>query len=152
RNPMKVIMSTILVLLGCVFLHPAFAQPSQAPSVDASAADAINQVSRDWADADMASDADKLSQLIADEGEAGYPGKIYTKANLLDDVRAGRHKLLSCEFGPQDVKVFGNVAVLQGTVTERRIGRDGIIHAAYMDVFEKRGSRWVVVRSLSQTF
>lgn len=149
---MKAIMNTILVLLGCVSLHPAFAQPSKVSSEDSSVADAINQVSRDWADAEMASDADKLSQIIADEWEAGYPGKIYTKANLLDDVRARRHTLLSCEFGPQDVRVFGNIAVLQGTVTERRIGHDGIIHAAYMDVFEKRGGRWMVVRSLSQTF
>jgi len=149
---MKAITNTILVLVGWVFLHPALAQPSKATSEDSNAADAINQASRDWADAEMASDADKLSQIIADEWEAGYPGKIYTKANLLDDVRAGRHTLLSCDFGPQDVKVFGNVAVLQGSVTERRMGHDGIIHAVYMDVFEKRGGRWMVVRSLSQTF
>jgi len=146
------IMDTILVLVGCVSLNPALAQPSKAPSDDSRVADAINQVSRDWADAEIASDADKLSQIIADDWEAGYPGKIYTKAKLLDDVRAGRHTLLACEFGPQDVKVFGNIAVLQGSVAERRIGHDGIIHAAYMDVFEKRGGRWVVVRSLSQTF
>lgn len=150
---MKAITTTILILVGCVsLLHSALAQPPKAPSDDSSVAEAINQVSRDWADAEMASDADKLGQIIADEWEAGYPGKIYTKANLLDDVRAGRRTLLSCEFGPQDVKVFGDIAVLQGSVAERRLGHDGIIHAAYMDVFEKRGSRWMVVRSLSQTF
>jgi hypothetical protein len=48
--------------------------------------------------------------------------------------------------------LFGNVAVLQGSVTERRLGHDGVIHAVYMDVFEKRGGRWMVIRSLSQTF
>lgn len=149
---MKTITSTILVLFGWGYLYPALAKATQAPSEDSSVADAINQRSRDWADAEMASDADKLSQIIADEWEAGYPGKIYTKANLLDDVRAGRHTLLSCEFGPQDVKVFGNMAVLQGSVTERRLGHDGVIHASYMDVFEKRGGKWMVVRSLSQTF
>ena len=150
---MKAITCSILVLVGYMsLLHSAVAQPSKATSGDSSVADAINQVSQDWADAEMASDADKLNQLLADEWVTGYPGKLYTKAKLLEDVRAGRHKLLSCEFGPQDVKVFGNVAVLQGSVTERRLGRDGIIHAVYMDVFEKRGNRWMVVRSLSQTF
>jgi hypothetical protein len=55
---------------------------------------------------------------------------------------------LSCELGPHEVKAFGDIAVVQGSVTERRLGVDGVIHFAYMDVWTKRGGKWLVVRSL----
>jgi hypothetical protein len=147
---MKVLAKMVLVLIGCVSLDPVLAQPPRATSMDPGVADAVNQISRDWANAEMTSDVDKLDQIIADEWTSGYPGKLYTKTSLLTDVKSGKHKLLFCEFGPQDVKVLGDVAVVQGSVTERRLGQDGTFGVAYMDVFVKRGNKWLVVRSFSK--
>jgi ketosteroid isomerase-like protein len=144
---MKALANTVLVLVGCISLDPVLAQPPKAPSGGPSVADTINQISRDWADAEIALDVDKLSQIVADDWVYGYPGKVVTKASLLENVKSGKHKLEACEFGPQEVRVFGNVAVVQGTATETRLGQDAPFQVAYMDVFVKRGDKWVVVRS-----
>lgn len=147
---MRTLTKTMLVLVGCVSLDPVLAQPPKAASEDARITDTINQIARDWGNAEIASDVDKLGQIIADDWVSGYPGKASTKASFLSDVKTGAHRLLFFELGPQDVRVFGNVAVVQGSVTERRIGRQGTFHAAYMDVFENRGGKWMVVRSFAK--
>ena len=60
-------------------------------------------------------------------------------------------KLESFEFGPMDVKVLGNVAVVQGSDTEKSTtnGKDSSGKWVWMDVFVKRGDKWVAVRSQS---
>ncbi len=146
---MKVFMTTVLVLAGCVLFDPALAQPPKAASEAPSVADTIKQLVRDWCDAMIVNDMDKLSRIIADDWTDGYPGKIHTKSSFLSAVKSGKHKLEACEFGPIDVKVLGNVAVFQASVTERQVkdGQVDTVRIACMDVFEKRGDRWVVVRS-----
>jgi len=94
-------------------------------------------------------DIDKIDQILADDWVDGYPGKYLTKADFLDLVKSGKHQLQACEFGPMEVKVLGNAAVIQGSVAEKRIkdGQDATIRVAFMDVFMKRGDKWVAVRS-----
>lgn len=148
---MKVLTKTVLVLIlfGCMSFDTVLAQPSSASSQDPSVVDTIKQLEQSWADAMIAVDIAKLSQIVADDWIEGYPGKAVTKAKFLDNVKSGKKKLEACEFGPRDVKVLGDVAVLQGSVTETRIsdGQRSTIRVAYMDVWVKRGDRWVVVRS-----
>ncbi len=149
---MKAIIKTILVLVGCISLDPVLAQPPRTSPEGPSAADTIKQLVRDWCDAMIADDVDKLDRIIADDWIDGHPGKNTTKASFLADFKAGKHRLQTCEFGPSDVKVLGNVAVIQGSVTEGRImdGQSSISHVGYMDVYVKRGDRWVVVRSYAK--
>ena len=49
------------------------------------------------------------------------------------------------------MKVLGDVAVVQGTVTEKRTdrGQDTSGHGSWIDVFVKRKDKWVMVRSHS---
>jgi len=142
-------MVLVLILSGAASFDTVLAQPprpaSQAPGV----ADTIKQLEQEWADAMIAADIPRLSQIVADDWIEGYPGKTATKASFLDHVKSGKHKLEACEFGPREVKVLGDVAVLQGSVTETRItdGQSSTFRVAYMDVWVKRGDRWVVVRS-----
>lgn len=144
---MKAILKMVIVLAGCVSLDPALAQPPGAPAQATGVYEALMQRSHEWGDAEIASDVDKLNQIVADDWTADYPGHLITKASFLSDVRSGKGTLLSYELGPHDVTAFGELAVVQGSVTERRLGVDGIIHAAYMDVWTKRGGKWQVVRS-----
>ena len=146
---MKALMKTVPVLAACMFFEPVHAEPPKATSEDSSVADTIKQSVREWCDAMIVVDVDKLSRIIADDWTDGYPGKVATKSTFLSDVKSGKHKLEGCEFGPMDVKVLGNVAVIQGSVTEKRLkdGQVGTVRVAFMDAFEKRGDRWVVVRS-----
>jgi ketosteroid isomerase-like protein len=66
-------------------------------------------------------------------------------------VRTRDIRLESYEFGPMDVRVLGNVAVVQGSISQHFIntkdGKHEDYKSAWMDVWEKRGDRWVVTRS-----
>ncbi len=146
-------LTTVLVLVGSLSAH---AQPAKPAADDASVTDTLVKIAHDWGDAEIAGNADYLAQVLADDWvEVGGDGKHVTKEPFLAWVRSGKAKsghwkLVSCEHGPFDVKVLGNVAVMQGSATETLVADDGqrkVVRAAYMDVFVKQGSRWVVVRS-----
>jgi len=71
-------------------------------------------------------------------------GNIFTKESYLSYVQSGKSpRFESFEFGPADVKLLGNLAVVQGsgTATMNRDGQESVLKAAWMDVFEKRGDR-----------
>jgi len=127
---------------------PAVASGGQGPST----AEAIKQLEHDWTDAEIAGDVEKLGQILAD-GWMGlsYDGKRETKQAVLADLKSGKSKLESVEFGPMDVKVLGNIAVVQGSDTEKSAigGQDTSGKWVWMDVFVKRGGKWVAVRSQS---
>lgn len=148
---MKAFMKMVLVLIlfGSVSFDTALAQPARPAAQATSAADTIKQLEQDWADAMITVDIPKLNQIMADDWRHTSPGKSSTKASYLENLKSGKFKLETCEFGPRDVMVLGDVAVLQGSVTETQItnGQSRSIRVAYMDVWVKRGDRWVVVRS-----
>jgi len=121
------------------------------PSNDPAAIDTIKQLGQDMGNAMVAGDIDKLNQIFADDwATIGITsGKMITKEKVLQDFKSGKDKLVSFELGPIDVQVFGDVAVAHGGVTEKRIrdGKDDSGESVYMDLLEKRGGKWVVVRS-----
>jgi ketosteroid isomerase-like protein len=111
---------------------------------------AIKQLEQDMGDAMVHVDIDKLNQIYADDFvTVGRSGKVITKADILADFQSFHDKLQSFENGPIDVQVFGNVAVSNGSVTEKRI-RDGKTADGvflWMDLPERRAGKWQVVRS-----
>jgi ketosteroid isomerase-like protein len=126
------------------------AQPLEAPSNDPAAVDAVKQVGQDMGDAMVAGDIDKLNQIFADDwATVDSSGKIFTKESLLSDFKSGGHKLEWFENGPVDVQVFGDVAVAQGSVKEKRTdrGKDTSGQFLWMDLLKKRAGKWAVVRS-----
>jgi uncharacterized protein (TIGR02246 family) len=148
---MKKLVGAVLLVSACVGL--AFAQ-TQTPAIKGpSAAESVKQLEHDWVDAVIAGDADKVSQILADDWiGVGYDGSKENKQGHLADMKSGKAKLESFEFGPMDVKVLGSVAVVQGTNTEKSTSTDGKDSSgkyAWMDVFVKRDGQWVIVRSQS---
>ena len=73
---------------------------------------------------------------------------------MLSDFESFHDKLESFEVGPMDVQVFGDVAVVHGSVTEKRVrdGKDTSGDFVWMDLLEKRAGKWVVVRSAGARF
>src|SRR5207244_4133290 len=142
------------VLFTCVCAGLVLAQPLEAPSNDPAAVDAVKQVGQDMGDAMVAGDIDKLNQIFADDwATVDSSGKIFTKESLLSDFRSGKHKLEWFENGPVDVQVFGDVAVAQGSVKEKRTdrGQDTSGQFLWMDLLKKRAGKWAVVRSAGAT-
>ena len=141
----------ILLVFACFGL--AIAQTPTPRAKGPSASESIKQLEHDWADAAKVGDTDKVSQILADDWiGVGYDGAKETKESHLADMKSGKFKLESFEFGPMDVKVLGSVAVVQGTNTEKSTsanGKDSSGKYAWMDVFVKRDGKWVIVRSQS---
>src|SRR5439155_8621386 len=138
------------VLFTCVCAGLVLAQPLGAPSNDPAAVDAVKQVGQDMGDAMVAGDVDKLNQIFADDwATVDSSGKIFTKQSLLSDFKSGKHKLEWFENGPMDVQVFGDVAVVQGSVKEKRTdrGQDTSGQFLWMDLLKQRAGKWAVVRS-----
>ena len=139
------------VLFACLCVGLVSADSPRAPFNDPADVAAIKQIGQDMGDAMVADDIDKLNQIYADDwATIDSSGKIFTKESLLSDFKSGKHKLLSFEIGPMDVQVFGDVAIVQASVTEKRLhdGKDTSGQFVFMDLLKKRGDKWVIVRTL----
>jgi ketosteroid isomerase-like protein len=148
---MKTLAAFTLFACACVAPAPAAAPHAQSQSGDAAVVDAVKQVGEDMGNAMVKGDVDWLARIYGDDfAEVGSSGELITKKTLLTDFGSFHDKLLWFENRPLDVQVFGNVAVVQGTVREKRISRDGRDTSgefAWMDLLENRGGKWVVRRS-----
>jgi len=145
---LKKFVGTVLLTCACAGLVVAEAPDTQ--SKDPAVINTVKQVAQDMGDAMVANDIDKLNQIFADDwATLGSQGKLITKQNLLSDFKSFHDKLLWFENGPIDVKVFGDVAVSQGSVKEKRTRneKDTSGQFLWMDLLKKRGGKWTVVRS-----
>jgi ketosteroid isomerase-like protein len=127
------------------------ADSPKAQSQDPTIVETMKQFAQDTGDAMVAGDVDKLNQIYADDwATVDSSGKIFTKESLLSNFKSGKHKLLSFEIGPMDVQVFGDVAIVQAGVTEKRLhdGKDISGQFVFMDLLKKRDGKWVIVRTL----
>ena len=139
------------VLFACACAAPVFAASSQASSADSSAVDAVKQLGQDMGDAMVALDVDKIDRMFGDDWvSVGSSGNVSTKETLLRDIKTGKKKLTWFELRPIDVQVFGDVAIAQGNVAEKRIidGKEIYMELVYADILKKRDGRWVVVHSM----
>jgi ketosteroid isomerase-like protein len=143
---MKSLLAPILLALSS---STAWAGPPQA-SNDPGSVNAIKQLEQDMGDAMVRVDLARLGEIYADDFfTIGSSGKVFTKKDLLADFESSHNKLESFENGPVDVRVFGNVAVAYGSVSEKRLrgGKDISGNYVWMDLLENRNGKWVVVRS-----
>ena len=118
---------------------------------DPSAAEEIKKLEQDIGDAMVAVDLEMLNHAYADDwATVASSGKLYRKEGLLEDFKSGQYKLVSFELGPMNVQAYGNVAVVEGSAKEKTIeeGKDVSRRVAFLDLFEKRAGKWVIVRTL----
>jgi ketosteroid isomerase-like protein len=139
----------VFACVACVGQLPAEAPKAKAD--DPAVIETIRKFERDVGDAMVAFDVDELDQAYADDWVTiGSDGNIFKKEGLLSDFKTGKHKLVSFENGPMSVQVIGDVALVQASVSEKRIqdGKDISGVFAFMDLLEKRAGKWVIVRTL----
>jgi hypothetical protein len=137
-------------LFACVCTGPVSANPPEESAKDSSVVEALKKNAQDHGDALVAGDLERLDQILADDWKAiAISGRVVTKENVMADLKSGKDELEWFELGPMDVQVFGNVAAIHGSVAEKRRwdGKDVSGEFLWMDLLEKRGDRWVIVRS-----
>jgi uncharacterized protein (TIGR02246 family) len=145
---MKQLLGTVLLVSACARL--TFAQTASPPAKAPSVSQAVQQLERDWLDAEKAGDADKVSQILADDWMGVYSdGSRETKQEFVAGIKSGTMKIQSFEIAPMDVKVIGSIAVVQGGDTEKSSfgGKDTSGKWVWMDVFVNRDGKWMAVRS-----
>jgi ketosteroid isomerase-like protein len=152
EKQMKNLVVGALLICACIGL--VFAQSGQqVPATHGkgpSVSQAVQQLEHDWLDAMKAADIDKLSSIMADDWVGiGFGTEKATKQSYLADVKSGASKMESFEIGPMEVMVLGNIAVVQGSDTEKSSykGKDTSGKWIWMDVFVKRDGKWMAVRS-----
>jgi Domain of unknown function (DUF4440) len=137
---MNSLIASVLLSCGCAGL--TLVNPLDAHSNTPAVVDAVKQLERDLGDAIVAVDIDKLNQILADDWETiGSSGMVYTKESILRELKSGTNRLEWLALGPLNVQVVGDVAV------GFRCGRDTSDEFVWMDLLEKRGGKWVFVRS-----
>jgi ketosteroid isomerase-like protein len=145
---MNRLIGRVLVAVACIGF--ASGGSAQAQWNDPAVVKALKQLEQDMGDAMVAVDIEKLNRIFADDWTSiGASGTAVTKEKFLGDFKSGVHRLEAFELGPMDVQVKGNVAVVHGSVTEKRAraGKDVSGEYVWMDLMEKRNGTWVVVRT-----
>jgi ketosteroid isomerase-like protein len=136
-----------IVLMGLIAGAAVIQTPTS--SSDAATAATIEKLEHELVAGAKAGDAAPFERIIAEDWVAiGPDGSKLTKADLLAGYKAGKTKLDSFEFGRLDVKALGDVAVIQGSDTEKSSfdGHDTSGKYVWTSVFARRGGKWVAVR------
>jgi ketosteroid isomerase-like protein len=145
---MKILVGVLLTMwVGSMALADARAPVGGVVTGNERATETLKQLERDWAAAEQAGDSDKIGRIVADDWSGVSDGRRLTKTQLLEHVKSSKHETVSVEFGPMDVKILGDVAVVQGSDVETGTSTSG--QEIWMDVFANRDGRWVAVRSQS---
>ena len=135
---------------AAISVADAAAKARNTPVRDTVDIEAVKQVELDLGNFQISGDFDKYGQLWADDfAMVGSSGNVVDKKKLLS---AGfPDKLQWFETGPMDIQVFGNVALGQGVVREKRNENGKVTNPQLVwgDLLEKRAGKWVVVRTLS---
>ena len=135
-----------LVLLAFAVTVPVWTAVPQSSCEDAAA---IRQLGQDMGEAMVALDVGRIDRMFGDDWvSVGMSGKVSNKASLLNDIKTGNKKLTWFELGPIDVQVFGDTAIAQGYVAEKRMkdDKETYMELVYADILKRRDGRWVCPR------
>lgn len=124
--------------------------PAQAPVTPE---DSVRALEAQRAQALLHADTAALSRLIADDFvEISRLGTVRTKADNMREIATGALKLTTVHYDSLSVRIYGDVAVLQGIADNTGLFRgfpfSGKIR--YTRIFLRRGGRWLAV-AMQQT-
>ena len=136
---------TLFLLLG--------SRPTALAGQGATTEDSVRAVEMARGQALLQADTVALSRMIADEFvEISRLGTVRTRAANIRDIASGELKLTSVRYDSLTVRIYGEVAVLQGiadnTGTFRGVPFAGKIR--YTRIFVRRDGRWQAV-AMQQT-
>ncbi len=109
--------------------------------------EALYQLERDWAEANIKKDMAALDQMLATEFQANYVGLVGNKKQFLSILKSSTSKTESAVISDMKAIVFGDRAIVNGLSTEKSslAGKDTSGQYRWTDVFVKRDGRWQCV-------
>jgi len=139
----------VVALTALAVTAPVMRLEAQASSLE----DSIRALESQRAQALLKADTVALSQLVADDFvEISRLGMPRTKADNMREIASGTLRLTAVRYDSMSVRIYGDVAVLQGiadnTGTFRGLPFSGEIR--YTRVFVRRDRRWRAV-AMQQT-
>jgi len=148
----KLVGALLTIWIGTLALADTQAPMSRAAAEGERTTETLKQLELDWVDAERAGDSDKIAQIVADDWTGiNHDGSKLTKERLIAHIKSGNVKIECVELGPMEVKVLGDVAVVQGSDFQKSTTNGNYTSGelVWMDVFTKRDGKWVAVRSQS---
>ena len=140
----------LLVSMGAALLLPALApQEAHAASRERRARRTLERLERAWSDAFNNRDEATLNRLLArDFVFVDQFGVVMNKAEYIDLV-VNHLEVISGDIFDLDIRVFGDtgIVVARFTGTTRFDGVESTGSFRFIDVWAKRGGRWVAVSS-----
>ena len=136
----------LLSLVFCAASSSWAAQRKDAAGTEAG--ETLKEIEQTWLDAEKNHDPASFESLVSDDWIAITPdGKKQTKAERSASIKSSH--MGSASLGPMDVRVYGDTAVVTGTVDETAAesGKPSTRHYVWMDVFIKREGKWLAVAS-----
>jgi ketosteroid isomerase-like protein len=115
--------------------------PAQQQLVDLEAA---------WSKAMTQKDIPALTAIVAEDWTGqNDSGKTETRSGYLAGIKSGEMATASMSNHDLNVRLFHNIALVQGMDDEKSSfkGKDSSGTYTWMDVFEKRGGKWVAIAS-----
>ncbi len=91
-----------------------------------------------------ANDFKKLSEVYSDDYMLVRPdGSVFSKAQILDDLKMHSMSFLSIELENEKVRIYGSVGILTGEskITSVRDGKESKTAFRLVAVYSKRGER-----------
>jgi ketosteroid isomerase-like protein len=119
-------------------------KPATGATADGAEEQALYQLERDWAAANMKKDAAVIDKFLAKEFVSNGHGRTANKAQFLAEMKANPAKIESAENSDMIAMVFGDTVVVHGVYTEKSTtnGKDSSRKGRYTEVYAKRDGRW----------
>ncbi len=121
-----------------------------AASFAATPSDELIAKEASWSKAMVAKDMPALKEIIAaDWIGQNQTGKMTNRAEFLAGLSSGEDKISSMNNHDVHVRIIGDLAIVQGMDTEVSTHKGASTSGTYswMDVFQKRGGKWVAIAS-----
>jgi uncharacterized protein (TIGR02246 family) len=111
----------------------------------------VRKVDEEWFRAILKGDGDTLDRVYADDIAFTYAtGKMFTKAQAVDDVRSGRNKLVKLDHDDIRIHVYGNTVILTGRTQSTLRCCDekaklSQVHRRFTNVYMKLDGKWRLI-------
>ena len=149
---MKILVAvTLLFVAPLAWAQTPIKQPSMAitaPLPESDAEKVVLETEKQRFEAQVKKDYAMLDRVLADDLVYNHSnGNTDTKQSYIQSIRDGKSKYDSIESQEQEVRVYGNTAIINGKCLIKATNNGETINTTlkYTDVYVRKGNQWQMV-------